>query len=151
MSAVPGFGMNRDLSMDRAIGISFAKGPWHEANIVRQMWAKVHKPGGFPLAHQPLHLQRDRAIMKFSVTFHGRRNGALGICYFIIADVEADDESEVLSKLYVDYEHLSNVRIGNKYPFNEPWGEGNGWELCYPNEATAWYATDDNTVTGCPK
>lgn len=58
--------------------------------------------------------------MKYTFSFIGRQNGAIGIFYKISETYEAENISEAKSLLYRDYEHISQLKINNgKIPYSE--------------------------------
>jgi hypothetical protein len=50
-------------------------------------------------------------MKKFTITFNGRKAGAIGIMYDSTVTVEAKDKTEALLKLYDDYEHVRVIGI----------------------------------------
>lgn len=58
--------------------------------------------------------------MRFIVTGHGRKVGAIGIFERFRCEVEARDEQEARIKVYDYYEHISGMRVRASNSSEEP-------------------------------
>jgi hypothetical protein len=53
---------------------------------------------------------RFKLMPTFKIIFVGRLAGALGVRYQCFSTIEADTRTQAITKLYDDYEHVSNIR-----------------------------------------
>jgi hypothetical protein len=50
-------------------------------------------------------------MKNYRASFTGRKVGAIGITYFIIDYVEAENEEQARLKLYDRYEHITGLKL----------------------------------------
>ncbi len=53
-------------------------------------------------------------MKKYTFLFTGRQTGAIGIFYKISQDYEAQGITEALTKLFIDYEHITGLKLNGK-------------------------------------
>jgi hypothetical protein len=50
-------------------------------------------------------------MKEYTITFNGRKAGAIGIFYWITETVQAESEQEAVLKLYEKYDHITQKKI----------------------------------------
>lgn len=50
-------------------------------------------------------------MKNYLIMFKGRKRGAIGLRYYMNRNIKAQNDFDFINKLYMDYEHIGEVRL----------------------------------------